>query len=68
MNIEPITLEGRHIRLVPLSLAHHRALSDVGLDEEIWRWNPTRVNRTPEDMRLYIELALQQQADGASLP
>jgi N-acetyltransferase len=68
MNIEPVTLDGRHVRLEPLSMAHHGALSAVGLDEDIWRWNPTRVNRTPEDMRLYIEHALQQQADGVSLP
>src|SRR5204862_4098764 len=33
-----------------------------------WRWNPSQVIRTPEDMRGYIETALQQQAAGQSLP
>src|SRR5690242_13692593 len=68
MNIEPVILEGRHIRLEPLSLAHQAQLYEVGHDDSIWRWNPQFVIRTPEDMRVYIEAALQQQADGESLP
>jgi len=68
MQIDPITLEGRHIRLEPLALAHHAGLCDVGLDESIWRWNPRAPMRTPDDMQRYIESALQQQAKGASLP
>jgi N-acetyltransferase len=68
MHIEPIILEGRFVRLEPLSAEHHAALSAVGCDASIWRWNPTQVIRTPEDMRAYIDAALQQQADGLSLP
>jgi len=69
MAIRPVTLGGRHIRLEPLSQQrHHAGLSEVGLDPEIWRWNPFHVNRTPEDMRHYIETALRQQAAGESLP
>ena len=67
MNVEPVTLEGRHVRLEPLSLDHHADLCAVGLDEELWRWIPTRV-RTPADMRAYIELALRSQAEGSALP
>jgi RimJ/RimL family protein N-acetyltransferase len=68
MQIEPVTLEGRHIRLEPLALAHHAGLCEVGLDDSIWRWNPRAPMRTPDDMRRYIESALLQQAKGASLP
>lgn len=67
LTIEPVTLEGRHVRLEPLSQAHHADLTAVGLDPELWRWIPTQV-RTPEEMRTYIETALQEQARGASLP
>jgi RimJ/RimL family protein N-acetyltransferase len=67
MNIQPVTLEGRHIRLEPLSLAHHAQLCEIGLDPEIWRWT-TSLIRTPEDMRTYIETALKLQADGSALP
>jgi len=62
-----VTLEGRYVRLEPLSLEHHADLCAVGLDEELWRWIPTQV-RTPADMRAYIELALRTQAESSALP
>ncbi len=65
--IEPVNLEGRHIRLEPLTLDHHAGLCEIGLDPELWRWIPTQV-RSPEDMTDYIRLALQGQADGNALP
>ena len=67
MKIESITLEGQFIRLEPLSMAHHAALCEVGLDEALWRWT-TNLVRTPEDMRLYIEETLAAQAGGTALP
>jgi len=67
MQIVPVTLEGRYVRLEPLSLAHHAALSEVGLDEDLWRWIPAPV-RTPDEMREYINAALREQAAGTALP
>jgi len=67
MLVEPITLEGQHVRLEPLSLGHHAQLCKIGLDEELWRWVVQPV-RTPEEMRAYIEEALQAQAAGTALP
>lgn len=67
MNIQPITLEGQHIRLEPLSLDHLGALCQVGFDESIWRWMPySALNEA--DMRRFIETALKQQAAGWALP
>ncbi|KRT75773.1 MAG: hypothetical protein XU14_C0099G0011, partial [Armatimonadetes bacterium CSP1-3] len=34
MVIDPVVLEGRHVRLESLSLDHHPQLCEVGLDEE----------------------------------
>jgi RimJ/RimL family protein N-acetyltransferase len=68
MQIDPITLEGRYVRLEPLALAHQAQLCDVGFDDSIWRWSPRSPIRTPDDMQRYIEIALQQQAKGAALP
>jgi RimJ/RimL family protein N-acetyltransferase len=68
MRIEPLTLEGPYVRLEPLSMAHHANLCAVGLDEDIWRWNPYQLTRNAEDMRRYIEAGLQQQAEGIALP
>jgi RimJ/RimL family protein N-acetyltransferase len=67
MNISPVTLEGRHVRLEPLSTAHAAALCEVGLDEDLWRWTTTRIS-TPAEMRAYIETALDEQQRGVSLP
>jgi RimJ/RimL family protein N-acetyltransferase len=67
MIVAPVTLEGRNVRLEPLSQAHHGSLSAVGLEEELWRWIPTPV-RTQEEMSAYIATALDEQARGVSLP
>jgi RimJ/RimL family protein N-acetyltransferase len=67
MIVEPVRLEGKSIRLEPLSMRHHADLCTVGLDEEIWRWNPTPV-RTAEEMSRYIETALRWRKEGTALP
>jgi len=67
MKVEPVTLEGAHVRLEPLSRTHSPGLCEVGLEEQLWRWIPTPV-RTVADMAAYVELALQEQAVGVSLP
>ena len=67
MKIQPIILEGRAVRLEPLSLSHHAQLCEAGLDFELWHWTTQNV-RTSEDMRSYIEQALSDQARGTALP
>ena len=58
MIVAPVTLEGRHVRLEPLSQAHHADLAALGLDEQLWRWIPVPV-RTPDEMFGYIDTALE---------
>jgi RimJ/RimL family protein N-acetyltransferase len=65
--LEPIVLEGNFVRLEPMTLGHHAALSEVGLDPEIWRYTLVVVS-TPEDMRSYMESALKLQREGTTLP
>src|SRR5260370_3182301 len=67
MVVSPVVLEGTHVRLEPLTKTHLAGLSEVGLDEELWRWIPTPV-RTREEMAAYIETALDEQAQGMALP
>lgn len=67
MQVEPVTLAGRHVRLEPLSLAHVDALAAVAIDAEIWRWT-TSVVRTPAELRGYVESALALAAAGSALP
>ena len=68
MKVEPIVLEGEFVRLEPFSFERHFAdLSLVALDEDLWRWTVNDV-RTTEDLQLYFEIALREQASGVSLP
>ena len=67
MKLHPIVLEGRHVRLEPLTLGHHAALCEVALDPELWRWSVTDVG-TPDDLRRYMEAALRDQEEGRALP
>ena len=67
MTLEPVTLEGRHVRLVPLSMAHVPALWEVGDDEDLWRLGMSSI-RAEDDMRRYVEAALKGQAAGSMLP
>src|ERR1700689_2555360 len=60
-------LEGRHVRLEPLSQSHHAALCAVGFDPDLWDLIPYRVT-TPEEMSAYIERALKDQKAGTGLP
>lgn len=67
MDTHPITLTGRVIELRPLTEAHVDALSEIGLLQEIWQWSYLIV-RTPDDMRAYIQTALDWQSQGTSIP
>jgi RimJ/RimL family protein N-acetyltransferase len=67
MNIHPIILEGKGVRLEPLTQAHHAQLCEIGLDDELWRLTTTII-RTPEDMKKYIDAAAKDFSDGKALP
>ncbi|HEY9404080.1 MAG TPA: GNAT family protein [Pyrinomonadaceae bacterium] len=58
MDIKPITLEGRYVRLEPLTLQHVAAFCAAGREWYL----------TPEKVKAGIESALRQQAWGSALP
>lgn len=67
MDILPVTLDGMHVRLDPLSLAHVPELCKVGLDDELWKITMTLI-RNKEEMEQYVEIALRSQELGTALP
>lgn len=67
MKLEPITLQGRHVRLVPMTLEHVPALWEAGRDPEIWRWTVSQCH-SEDGMRAYVDAALTAQAAGTALP
>jgi len=65
--LEPITLKGRHARLVPLSLDHHDALAEAVRDGELWKLWYTSIP-APEGMKAEVARRLSLQAEGRMLP
>lgn len=67
MDLTPVMLEGRAVRLEPLGLHHLDGLCAVGLDPELWRLT---VNRMPDRaaMERYVAAALDEQRAGSALP
>ncbi len=55
--VEPVTLEARGVRLVPLSLEHEAGLKAAAADGELWKLRITSVPE-PHETRGYIETAL----------
>lgn len=67
MNIDPITLTGRHVRLEPLSVLHIPPLCEAGLFDELWEWTSSAVHSEAE-MEAYVRTALNEQSAGTALP
>ena len=67
MNVAPITLEGQHVRLAPLSFAHEESLIAAAADGELWNTQVTIIPR-PQGMKDYIQFALDGLAQGNQLP
>lgn len=67
IDLTPLVLEGRAVRLEPLSLDHVGPLCDVGLEPELWRLTNALV-RDRAEMEGYVRLALREHAEGRSLP
>jgi len=65
--LEPVTLEGRIVRLEPLSLDHVPGLAEVALDPEVWRWTIARP-QTEADLRDWTSAAIAGRESGTELP
>jgi N-acetyltransferase len=68
---DPVVLEGRHVRLEPMSPERldeqAAALAEAVTDGTLWNSRVTTIPR-PEGMRAYVEKALGEFAAGRSLP
>ena len=56
--VEPVTLESRNVRLLPLSLAHEAGIRVAASDGQLWELRVTSVPE-PHEAKAYIETALQ---------
>jgi len=64
--VQPVTLEGRVVRLEPLSLDHLDDLAEVAFEGNLWRWTVMQpTNR--EDLRTWIEAAVATREAGTEM-
>jgi RimJ/RimL family protein N-acetyltransferase len=64
---EPVVLEGRRVRLEPLTLDHVPGLAEVALDPAIWQWTIARPG-SEADLRAWAEAALAGRDAGGEFP
>jgi len=68
---EPVTLEGRHVRLEPMAHAHAAAiataLAEAAADGAMWESKVTTIPG-PGSARAYVDTALKEMDAGVSLP
>ena len=62
-----VELEGARVRLEPMRRGHLDALTEIGKDEELWKWTRARAD-TRESMSEYMDEALTDAERGSALP
>ncbi len=67
MKIESIVLEGEAVKLVPLKMDYLDELCEAAADESLWLWTMD-VIESKDDLRRYVETALDEQRREVSLP
>jgi N-acetyltransferase len=67
MDVKLVTLEGKRVRLEPMSALHLDALAEAGAFAELWKWTNSTAH-TRESMKVYVDAALAEAEAGVSLP
>lgn len=65
--VQPVELQDRGVRLVPLSLEHEHGLRAAAADGELWNIRVTSVP-APHETHGYIETALRMREEGSRFP
>jgi RimJ/RimL family protein N-acetyltransferase len=68
MEVQPIILAGKMVRLEPLSESHVPDLTISGQDESIWQYMLYNTIRTEQQMRSWVLDLLDRQSKGTDLP
>jgi RimJ/RimL family protein N-acetyltransferase len=68
MEVKPVTLTGKYVRLEPLSDAHVPGLAAIGMNDDIWRWMPYGVMKNEDDIRGWVGDLLNRATQGTDRP
>ncbi|TVZ13876.1 GNAT family N-acetyltransferase [Maribacter sp. MAR_2009_72] len=64
--ISPVLQDDR-VMLSPLTSTNYKELIDIALQDKLVQYSPSEIN-TPNSLRNYVEIALQQAKAGTSIP
>jgi RimJ/RimL family protein N-acetyltransferase len=68
MEVKPVVLQGKVMRLEPLSEAHVPGLTAIGMNDDIWRYMPYGVMKNEDDIRRWVRNLLAQIPGGSVMP
>lgn len=66
--ITPLTLQGKHVRLEPMTEAHIPGLAEIGIGQTFWDFMLYGNMETEEDMRNWVVDILNRAEKGTDLP
>jgi N-acetyltransferase len=68
VSLDPVVLEGAHVRLEPLAPRHVADLAVAGADPEVWRWMPVAAPSGEAEMAAIVEGLLARAGAGVQAP
>jgi RimJ/RimL family protein N-acetyltransferase len=68
MEVKPVTLQGKHVRLEPMTEAHVSGLTKIGAGQPFWDFMLYGNINTEDDMRGWVKDILSRAEKGTDLP
>jgi N-acetyltransferase len=68
MEVKPIILQGKHVRLEPMTEAHIPDLAEIGVGQPFWDFMVYGRMETADDMRGWVQDILSRAEKGTDLP
>jgi RimJ/RimL family protein N-acetyltransferase len=68
MEVKPVTLQGKHVRLEPMTQAHTLALAEIGVGQPFWDFMVYGNLNSVEDMSGWVRDILSRAETGTDVP
>ena len=68
MEVKPVTLQGKHVRLEPMTQAHTLALAEIGVGQPFWDFMVYGNLNSVEDMGNWVRDILSRAETGTDVP
>lgn len=68
MEVKPVVMTGKHVRLEPMTEAHTAALAEIGVGQPFWHFMLYGDMNSTDDMRRWVQDILSRAEKGTDLP